>query len=646
MMHNSDTTTTEVDVVICGSGSAGLCVAAWLARCGLECTVLESSGGPLQVGQADGVQCRTVEIFESFQLSDELLRESYHVNEVCFWGRGGGGKADSENESIARTGRASDTPTGLSHMPHVILNQARINSLLIGAMTRWNGQDILYGYTVTSVAVDADVKDDPSAHAVMVMAVKGGQEARFKAKYVLVSALYMARHGDYPSSRITDELTSHACMQGCDGAHSVVRKSLGYRMLGDSTDSVWGVMDVYARTNFPDIRKKVVIRSPQGSLLIIPREGDSLVRLYIELPAGTVAKTVCLGDLMTTARRILAQYMFEVVETLWWSAYSIGQRLADHFCKDNRVFLTGDSCHTHSPKAGQGMNVSLQDGYNIGWKLAHVLHGLASPELLCTYSLERGKVAADLIAFDRQFSKRFSSKSNDGVSDTNAAKPQAFDDYFQKSARYTAGLTATYGESAITSADKSTQSLAARIIVGMRFPSAQVLRFSDSRAQQFLRALSSDGRWRVVLFAGDVDADRQLVLARLRRMAGGLTETIQMVTRKEEDADHVVEVLVVFKGDRTAIEMTDLPDFYRPINGKWRMQGMSSVMGSTKCTGDSSDPGVDPHKIFFDDESHNHGHGRAYEAYGIDPAQGVLVVVRPDQCKFHRPRPMDHETHY
>ena len=214
MMDGSDTIRTEVDVVICGSGSAGLCAAAWLARCGLQCTVLESSGGPLQVGQADGVQCRTVEIFESFQLSDELLRESYHVNEVCFWGSAGGGKADCEDEGIARTGRASDTPTGLSHMPHVILNQARINGLLIGAMRRWNGQGILYGYTVTSVAVDADVKDDPRAHAVTVTAVKDGREASFKAKYVLVSALYTARHGAYPSSHTTDELTSNAFVSG------------------------------------------------------------------------------------------------------------------------------------------------------------------------------------------------------------------------------------------------------------------------------------------------------------------------------------------------------------------------------------------------------------------------------------------------
>jgi len=137
-------------------------------------------------------------------------------------------------------------------------------------------------------------------------------------------------------------------------------------MIGDSSDSIWGVMDIFPRTNFPDIRKKVVVQSDAGSLIIIPREGGLMVRFYIELPEGTVAQDVTLEQLQAATRRIFQPYQVEFADTYWWSAYSIGQRLADHFSKSNRVFLTGDACHTHSPKAGQGMNVSLQDGYNIG----------------------------------------------------------------------------------------------------------------------------------------------------------------------------------------------------------------------------------------------------------------------------------------
>lgn len=271
-------------------------------------------------------------------------------------------------------------------------------------------------------------------------------------------------------------------------------------MVGDSTDSIWGVMDIYPRTNFPDIRKKSTVKSHAGSLLIIPREGGWLVRFYIELPHGTTAKEVKLQDLQSAARRILHPYELEVAETFWWSAYSIGQRLADNFSKDNRAFLLGDSCHTHSPKAGQGMNTSLQDGYNIGWKLASILKGQAGLDLLKTYNIEREKVAADLINFDRAFTKLWSSKAGK----ENGTTSQHFAEQFIKAGRYTAGLTATYDDSSITCARGSMQHLATNLIVGMRFPSTQVVRFCDSKAMQLVKALPADGRWRIVIFAGDV----------------------------------------------------------------------------------------------------------------------------------------------
>ena len=271
-------------------------------------------------------------------------------------------------------------------------------------------------------------------------------------------------------------------------------------MIGDSTDAVWGVMDVYPRTNFPDIRKKATLHSNFGNLLLIPREGGSLVRFYIELPHGTIAKNVHLEDLHCTARQIFHPYTLDIADTFWWSAYSIGQRLADHFSKDNRVFLTGDACHTHSPKAGQGMNVSLQDGYNIGWKLAAVIKGRASPELLKTYNVEREKVAADLIDFDRSFAKLFSMK----VDHLNGDAPKYFSEQFIKSRQYTAGLTAKYDDSIITSAERSKQELAKNLTIGMRFPSAQVVRFCDAKEMQFAKVLPADGRWRIVVFAGDL----------------------------------------------------------------------------------------------------------------------------------------------
>lgn len=171
----------EVDVLICGSGSAGLCAAIWLARFGVNYKVLESRNGPLDVGQADGVQCRTVEVFESLGISESLLKESYHVMELAFWSSDGNG-------TIQRRQAAPDTESGLSHQPHVILNQARINGIMIDEVKRLRGDGkdgIEYGCQVDDVHILRDTKGDADS-LVEVKASKAGVPRIYRAKYVLV----------------------------------------------------------------------------------------------------------------------------------------------------------------------------------------------------------------------------------------------------------------------------------------------------------------------------------------------------------------------------------------------------------------------------------------------------------------------------
>ena len=182
----------KTDVLIVGSGSAGIFAATWLAIYNIPFTILECRPGPLEMGQADGVQVRTVEIYDSFGLAEDLLREAYHVYEVCFWGVD---EKDGEG-GIERKSRTIDTEKGLSHLPHVILNQARMNGLMLGKLVgvlrekgRWveggcNG--IEYGWTVTGVEVDQGKVQDKDAHCVRVSAVQDGRERSWEAKYVLV----------------------------------------------------------------------------------------------------------------------------------------------------------------------------------------------------------------------------------------------------------------------------------------------------------------------------------------------------------------------------------------------------------------------------------------------------------------------------
>ncbi|KAK4237731.1 3-hydroxybenzoate 4-monooxygenase [Achaetomium macrosporum] len=560
----------KIDVLICGSGSAGLCAAMWLARFGIHYQILERRDGPLTLGQADGVQTRTVEIFDSFGIAEDLLREAYHVLEVAFWA------PDDEAKGIKRTRYAPDKETGISHQPHVILNQARLNALMMAQLGA--EPPVEYGCEVKGVEVEEGVEGCVEVYPVRVTAVKDGKEKIYRAKYVL----------------------------GCDGAHSVVRRSLGFQMVGDSTDAVWGVMDTYPRTDFPDIRKKCVINSCAGSILIVPREGDSLVRFYTELPAGTPVSAVRLESLRAHAQLVLRPYTLDFAATAWWSAYAIGQRRADFFHAHLRVFLTGDACHTHSPKAGQGMNVSLQDGHNIGWKLGMVLRGLARnpEELLATYVLERERTAAELIDFDRAFARLFDSRYREA----HGVTPEQVAEQFVRAGRYTAGQAVRYDASPITAVAEHDREVAAGITVGMRFPSAQVVRFCDARAMQLVKGLPANGQWYVVVFAGDVSQPG--AASRLQQVAQSLEQIARRFTPPGTYPDSVIDRVLVIATDRKLVEQHEIPEFFTPVTGKWGMKCLT--------------------KVYADEESYNSGHGHAYEKYGVDPQRGALVVVRPD----------------
>lgn len=360
-------------------------------------------------------------------------------------------------------------------------------------------------------------------------------------------------------------------------------------MVGDTSDAVWGVMDIYVKTDFPDIRKKAVINATAGNILVIPREGDEMVRFYIELPSGTKVSDVTLEGLHNRARQIFQPYTMDFVATAWWSAYAIGQRLADFFHKDHRAFLTGDACHTHSPKAGQGMNVSLQDGHNIGWKLGMILRDLAKPSLLETYIVERERTANELIEFDRYFTKLFNSKYRE----EHGISPDEFAEQFVKAGRYTAGQAIQYDASPIVKFGDGPrdQEVASKVPIGRRFPTAQVVRFCDAKAMQLVKGLPATGAWYLVVFGGDIleeEAARRLEKVRIvfpetglrpnltslfeLQVSAILADTAERYTPANSYPDSVIDRVLVLSTDRRKVEQDQIPEFFTPATGKWGLK--------------------------------------------------------------------------
>jgi hypothetical protein len=366
-----------------------------------------------------------------------------------------------------------------------------------------------------------------------------------------------------------------------------VRQSIGRVLRGDSANQAWGVMDVLVDTDFPDIRFKSLIQSDSdGSIVVIPREGGYMVRLYVELEhlnsnERVAARNISLEQLIAAAQRIFRPYTLDVKEVPWWSVYEIGQRLCDHF--DDvpansgglpRIFIAGDACHTHSPKAGQGMNVSMQDAFNLGWKLASVLRGLCPPTLLNTYTAERQAVAKELIEFDREWAQLLSApprkpKDNTGHVDSADFKTTDVQNYFVRHGRYTAGTATRYRTSMVTGVSTH-QHLATGLVIGTRFHSAPVVRIGDGKVIQLGETLTADGRWRLLMFAPDTDNAGPGFP--VRQLCDWLTEAVDSPLKvhvpNTSDIDALIDVRAVFRASHHTLAVTQLPDLLFPKKGR------------------------------------------------------------------------------
>src|SRR5208337_4979916 len=590
--RRSDALPEEVDVLIVGCGPTGLTLAAQLAAFpDIKTRIVEQKSGRLILGQADGVACRTMEMFEAFGFSERVLKEAHWVNETSFW------KPDDKRRAdIVRSARVQDTEDGLSEFPHVILNQARVHDFYLDVMRN----------------APTRLEPDYSRRLLdLTMAPSSGGERAYPV------TVRLERH--HPSHAGQVETVKARFVVGCDGARSAVRKSLGLALVGDSANQAWGVMDVLAVTDFPDIRLKTAIQSAnEGSLLIIPREGGYLVRLYIELEKLNANErvsslNVTTDNLIAAARRILHPYSLEVKEVAWWSVYEIGQRLCDKFDDAPeepegfpRVFIAGDACHTHSPKAGQGMNVSMQDAFNLGWKLASVLRGRCTPKLLRTYSDERRTIAKELIDFDRGLAKRFSAPPTDP---TNAGgdgvDPAEFQKYFVKQLRFTAGTETRYAPS-IISGEPTYQRLAEGLAIGMRFHSAPVIRLADAKRVHLGHTVEADGRWRLFAFA-DAD-DPAAPSSRLRALCEFLAKSPQSPVRRYTpagaDIDSVIDVRAIFQQNHRALAIEAMPSFLLPQKGRYGLR--------------------DYEKMFCPDLKNGND---IFDMRGIDRMTGCMVVV-------------------
>lgn len=372
-----------------------------------------------------------------------------------------------------------------------------------------------------------------------------------------------------------------------------------------------------------DIRRLGTVTNAAGTILVIPRERQ-LVRLYV--PVQVVDATnggsrfdrssITADMIKERVQAILTPYTFDYQVCDWWTAYQIGQRIAPTFAKGDRVFLAGDAVHTHSPKVGLGMNMSMQDGFNIGWKVALVAAGVTNPAILGTYDTERHCLAEMLLDFDRHWSGLFmEGKPPEGGPDKTESMIKVVESFVD----FADGLKVFYGVSPLVLKQKNEGGLdiARNLIPGERLPPVKLRKQADGNTGWTTRILESDGRFRLVILTGDMrdETQKQRVNA-LSLVLSGQVEAkdspLVRYTAISDRFDSPIDVVTIHSAPWTETEFFDFPEILRsfnPVRG-WNYD-----------------------KIWCDDDCiwDRDCDGKGYEVWGVDRMLGAMLIVRPDQ---------------
>ena len=334
---------TSIDVLICGAGAAGLSLAIDLARRGVDFRLIEKAETPFQGSRGKGIQPRSQEIFEDYGIVDRLFATGGPYPPI---------------RGYSPDGSFVDAPFGDAHAPTpaepyyapLMAPQYLTEALMRERLTEL-GYRPEFGQELTGFSQDAEGI----------------------------------------TAQVANEIVRARYLVGADGGRSFVRHELGVDFIGETLGIRGIVADVALEGLSADAWHRFGVESRQISLC--PLAGTPLFQIQAPVPLEGDVDVTAAGLTALVAERTGRN--IAVHSVIWASVYSMSARLADRY-RVGRVFLAGDAGHTHPPTGGQGLNTSVQDGYNLGWKLAAVLGG-APEKLLATYNDERRPIAAGML---------------------------------------------------------------------------------------------------------------------------------------------------------------------------------------------------------------------------------------------------------
>jgi len=331
------------DVVIVGAGPVGLMCAYLGQLCGLRTMVLDKSSHPLEIGRADALNARTLQLLEVVGLFDELYPLGKKCNTSSVWENG---------QFISRQSYWWDELEGCLHKHFLMLGQPFVEKLLDTKLT-------LLGAAVKRNTTVVDIK--------------------------LTEQKCLTKLAD------GQVIESHYVI-GADGSRSMVRELFNIPFEIIRPQLIWAVIDGVIETNFPKVPEIIAFQNQTSDVAWIPREGE-IDRFYVRMDV----KDFSIDDAIAKIHAAVQPHTLSFKKIVWFSRFSVKESVAQNFSLENKIFLAGDACHIHSVNGGQGLNTGLSDAFNLMWKLNMARNFGAPASFLQSYEKERLPVALSVI---------------------------------------------------------------------------------------------------------------------------------------------------------------------------------------------------------------------------------------------------------
>jgi 2-polyprenyl-6-methoxyphenol hydroxylase-like FAD-dependent oxidoreductase len=341
----------KTQVIISGAGPTGLTMAAQLCRLGIDFIIFDKKEGITTTSKALGVQARTLEIYEEMGIAQKAVDEGQIASnfKILIGGKLQGG---------FEVGKLGANKSKFPYM--LILEQSKNEALLQEYILSFN-KSILWEHELDSFSENENGVE-------VILKSKNGERKTISANYLV----------------------------GCDGASSPIRKKLGYTFEGSTFDQFFYVIDTALEWNLTYNSDIHVCLAKNTFVAFFPMKGEKRMRIIGMLPEGkTDQDDVSFEEIEAYLKKEI-NIPIDIKEVGWFSVYKVHTRMTNSFRK-GRCFIAGDAAHIHSPAGGQGMNTGIQDSYNLAWKIAMVIKGLAKETLLDTYNEERLQNAKHLL---------------------------------------------------------------------------------------------------------------------------------------------------------------------------------------------------------------------------------------------------------